>query len=117
LVPKIVIHSPGWMVFAVPSSGTIPWAEIVGAAIATLAAFSQGGFPELTTCFLVARTLAVRSAVMSRMPLPIMAVEAPVIIAMAEPVTAAYLCQFPALRFKERRLAKYASNRRSASMN
>jgi len=54
---------------------------------------------------------------MSRMPLPIMAVEAPVIIAMAEPVTAAYLCQFPALRFKERRLAKYASNRRSASMN
>ena len=40
---------------------------------------------------------------MSRVPLPMMAAEAPVSIAMAEPVTAAYLCQFPALRFSASR--------------
>src|SRR5580692_11931446 len=40
-----------------------------------------------------------------------------VTIAMAEPVTAAYICQFPALRFRasvrddERRVAKYAFRR------
>ncbi len=45
------------------------------------------------------RTLAIRSAVTSRMPLPISDAEALVTIAIAEPVTAAYSCQFPALRF------------------
>ena len=69
-------------------------------------------FCELAKLCLAARTLATGSPVISRMLLLMMAAEALVTIAMAEPVTAAYSCQFPALRFSasfrddERRVAK-----------
>jgi hypothetical protein len=49
----------------------------------------KGGFLELARGCLASRTLATRSTMMSRMPLPIMEAEALVTIAMAEPVTAA----------------------------
>jgi hypothetical protein len=70
--------------------------------MANLTAFIRGAFLELAKC-LADRTLRARSAPMSRIPLPIIAAEAPVSIAMAEPVTAAYICQFPAPRFSASR--------------
>src|SRR5579863_311983 len=108
------------MVFTMPNRGTTPPGEMEGApvtaaliftsaaalnpprepcfAIANLTAFNTGGFLELAST-LAARIFAIGSAVTSRILLPIMDAETPVTIAMAEPVTAAYICQFPALRF------------------
>jgi hypothetical protein len=68
-------------------------------AIASMTSFMNGAFLEPPTCCLASLTLATRSAIMSRIPLPIIAADALVTIAMAEPVTAAYICQFPAPRF------------------
>jgi hypothetical protein len=51
--------------------------------------FISGGFPEVASGCLASRTLATRSAIMFRTPLPMIAAEALVTIAMAEPVTAA----------------------------
>jgi hypothetical protein len=53
---------------------------------------------ELDRCCLAATTLAMASTAKSRTPVPIMAAEAPVTIAIAEPETAAYICQRPAPR-------------------
>jgi hypothetical protein len=58
-------------------------------AMANLTAFLIGMFLELARCCLAAKTLATGSALLSRMPLPIIDAEALVAIAMAEPVTAA----------------------------
>src|SRR5580658_10112561 len=104
------------MVFTVESRGTMPPGEMDGAcawlawatftsaavidrrpepgrAIANRTPFvtrvANGGFLELARGCLASRTLATRSAMMSRMPLPIIAADALVTIAMAEPVTAA----------------------------
>jgi hypothetical protein len=112
LFPKIDTHSPGWMMLTVPQRGTTPPGEMDGAcawlvraavtpaplknftpasclAMANRTACINGMLLELAKVCLAARTLAARSAVMSRMPLPIIDAEALVTIAMAEPVTAA----------------------------
>jgi hypothetical protein len=49
-------------------------------------------------------TLALGSVATSRSPLPITDTDALVAIAIAEPVTAAYFCQFPAVRFSASRV-------------
>jgi hypothetical protein len=57
--------------------------------MANLTALVNGMFFELARCCLAAKTLAMGSARLSRMPLPIIDAEALVAIAMADPVTAA----------------------------
>src|SRR5580658_1342271 len=112
------------MVFTVLKSGTTPPGEIDGAcaglacavfaraaienpapacclAMANLTALINGAFLELARYCLAAKTLAMDSAALSRTPLPMICAEALVAIAMAEPVTAAYICQFPAVRFSD----------------
>jgi hypothetical protein len=71
-------------------------------AMANLTAFINGVFELARNC-LAAKTLAAGSGVIARISLPMMAAEAPVAIAMAEPVTAAYICQFAALRLNASR--------------
>src|SRR5579863_3447736 len=65
-------------------------------AMASTASLRNGGFPELPAC-LADRTLAIGSGV-TPTPLLRAAAVAPVAMAMAELLTAAYICQFPMLR-------------------
>ncbi|HEY1182575.1 MAG TPA: hypothetical protein VGE89_00225 [Bryobacteraceae bacterium] len=111
-MPKIDTHSPGWMMLTVPQRGTMPPGEMDGAkawlvraafapaalknltpaswrAMASRTACIKGMLLELLRFCLAARTLAMASTVMPRTPVPITDAEALVIIAMAEPVTAA----------------------------
>jgi hypothetical protein len=57
-------------------------------------------FPELAGRGRAAVARANGSSGASKIPAPRIAADAPVAIAIAEPVTAAYNCQLPALRFR-----------------
>ena len=97
---------------AVPKSGTMPPLVMIGmtaasglgdgkftglrVAVAKRANFTSGVFWDVPNCCLVEWKFGAGWLETSRIPVPTVAAAALVAIAMAEPVTAAYRCQFEA---------------------
>src|ERR1700726_313331 len=103
--PKMGTTPPGpmdgacvWLAPSIPARA--PLKSLCPRESAVNITLSRNGGPlELAGCLLKTLTLAMGSRV-HRTPLPIMDADAPVAMAMAEPLTAAYICQFPTLRFR-----------------